>query len=108
MGFMQQDIQGRTHGYAVETECGTTYLPSFVTGDLRIRGTHEAGSRRFDDLCAAVRDYVEGRDIRSVEYMPTCYWARMSAPGYMDCTEWESHRTIRDARESLADSFGDE
>lgn len=106
MPHMQQNII-RDYGYAVETETGTTYLPSGVCGNLKIRGEHDSDSPRFADLCASVRDCVEGRHISSVSYVPVCYWGLMSAPGYMDCTDWCTYSTIREARNSLADMYGE-
>ena len=107
MSHMQQDII-RDFGYAVETECGTSYIPGSVVGNLRIRGTHDEGSDGFRDLCGRVRDYVEGLRIASISYVSVCYWGRMSAPGYLDCTEWTPYATLREARDGLRDAYGDD
>lgn len=33
------------------------------------------------------------------------YLCRMSAPGYMDCTDWEAHDTAQSAADSLIESY---
>lgn len=35
------------------------------------------------------------------------FLARMSAPGYMDCTDWEAHDTWNDAARSLIENYAD-
>ena len=101
MSFMQPEVfKGK--GYAVESENGTDYVPSDVCGDLHIRGVHDEDSPRFAELCAAVRIYVEGRNIRSIEPV-LGWWARLSAPGYLDCTPWGCYSTKREAMQSVRD-----
>jgi len=34
--------------------------------------------------------------------------ARMSAPGYTDCTEWSAHKTKKAAREFLDEMYGED
>lgn len=41
-------------------------------------------------------------------HVQTGYLARMSAPGYLDCTDWTGHPSERDARLYLADMYGDD
>jgi hypothetical protein len=36
------------------------------------------------------------------------FGARLSAPGYMDCTEWSLYDSEEEAREGLADVYGDD
>ena len=68
------------------------------------------------DVCPAAGDlahYVEGRidhdefDHPTVE-LKTGWLARLSAPGYMDCTDWTAHETEDEAYEYLAETFGDD
>ena len=106
MSFMQQDISDKTFGYSVETREGTYFVPGFVCGDLGIRGHHDETSRKFADLCKALQDYV-GHGIESLERV-TGYFARMSAPGYMDCTDWVCYASKREAMHDLRDMYGNE
>lgn len=82
MGFMQKRIvyQG---WYLVETTNGTECIPSdLCDGDLE-----------------SVADYCEGTP-QSIEGV-TGFGARLSAPGYMDCTEWSVFDTESGAEEYL-------
>ena len=36
------------------------------------------------------------------------YGARLSAPGYMDCTEWSVFDTVSEAEQYLVDTYGDD
>lgn len=82
MGFMQKQIVYQSW-YLVETTNGTECMPS--------------------DLCdsdlESVADYCEGTP-QSVEEV-TGFGARLSAPGYMDCTEWTIFGTLACAEEYL-------
>jgi len=68
---------------------------------------------RFDEYTDEFGDTVsvpsghapEGVEIEST----TVSWgARLSAPGYLDCTEWSTFRTERGAMEYLAETYGDD
>lgn len=37
----------------------------------------------------------------------TGYGARLSAPGYMDCTSWSVHKTVAEAAQDLIDNYFD-
>lgn len=138
MGHMSKETIEGTY-YAIETEEGTTFLPSDVCGILRecVTGTiygepdfdvdsainqeewdakvkhlqangHPdvsecesilsetytlADDSDIDDAelwsewCAQVRDYVGGNKIREIEERTGTLY-RLSAPGYLDCTDW--------------------
>lgn len=108
MPHMQADII-RDRAYQIETHHGTWIVPQSVSGDLRIRGIHDETSDKWDTLCAALQAYVEpgARHWTSIEALPTGYCARMSAPGYLDATDWTHYPTLREARASLREMYGD-
>lgn len=82
---------------AIESRNGTTYLPEDVTGSLYdgsqwgslMLCKDECDPELWDDVVSRVKDYIEDRDedIRSIEIQQGTLY-RLSAPGYMDCTEW--------------------
>jgi len=105
----------------VDTANGTTFVPwecvpaSVVQAIKAYEDTLEADESRQldaqDDLSATGRldllEYLEvGRpeDIYTVEPV-SGYGARLSAPGYMDCTDWTVHESEGEARASLADMY---
>lgn len=124
MSFMQPEI---IHDLflVIETRDGNTVIPADVALSVQSlwymtmadhAGKQDAGAlysaedehEGWDDLTAALRDYVEGYAPIQAVTAKYAYGARLSAPGYMDCTEWSLHATEAEAREALADMYGDE
>lgn len=87
MSFMEPQVQfGKW--YRCDTDDGVEYVPEDVT--------------KPDKLPL----YVEGK-LQSFELIEG-YGARMSAPGYLDCTDWCVFSTEEEAVEFLAETFGEE
>lgn len=105
MGFMQEQITEKQDGWMVETrDAGTCYVPDAVVPvpDWLARGVPvELDTGPFQLLADSVQQYVEGSRILSIEAISAHYFARMSAPGYLDCTEWCAFKTLKDARDYL-------
>jgi len=83
MGFMQAVWE---HGVwlKAETDMGTVIVPANVLTieDLR-------------------REYGQRVEFETVEG----WGARLSAPGYMDCTEWTLHESAEEAKAYLVDTY---
>jgi len=102
---MQPEITEKMQGWQIETrDAGTCYIPGsvfpvpdFLTVGQPVDSTY---GLVFDAILADLRDYIPALHVESIEVCRG-YFARLSAPGYMDCTEWECHSTIHGARESL-------
>lgn len=92
MAFMQQQITSKQSWYEVDTTQGTMFLP------VDLIGTTPADSDAF-------ADYVEG-NVLGWELRED-YGARLSAPGYRDCTEWGVFATEKEARDYLEQMYGD-
>lgn len=95
MAHMQPDISQGDY-FEVETTNGTEIVPGDVIG--RFCGT----------AAEAFANYVEGK-IADPEECIECkngWLARMSAPGYMDCTDWTAHESEQAAQEYLRDTYG--
>lgn len=77
----------------IETTCGTESIPA----DLVNQGATA-------EDCQA---YLEGKPLRDAEPETVSGWfARLSAPGYMDCTDWSGPFATEDeAREHIRDMF---
>jgi hypothetical protein len=101
MAFMQHEIVEMAY-CAVETTYGTEYVPSDLIGP-------------HDDIVEALQLFCEGtilvdedtNEPVSIEWKEG-FLARMSAPGYLDCTEWSAHATEQDARDYLNEMYGDD
>jgi hypothetical protein len=94
-------ITGIENWPRVETSSGTEYVPSgwiavFVPLTVNERAKYEG----------MIRPYVEGT-IQEWENIKG-YGARLSAPGYLDCTEWAVFDTEQEAREYLEEMYGDD
>lgn len=97
MGFMEPQVY-KDSFFRVETTAGTEIVPSDVLG--RTMSTH----------VDAMLDYLEGTPLDS-DALIECeegYVARMSAPGYLDCTAWVAFSTAEEARDYLQEMYGDE
>jgi hypothetical protein len=101
MAFMEAQVTDRQYWLEVETDNGSYYLPDdlFDSGMVREWERIDNDSLResaFEAIKAHIGDYVEcgEKDIRSVE-MHYGYGVRLSAPGYMDCTDWEFYANRR-------------
>ena len=85
---MEPEITEKQTWYVVEGNCGTDFVPA--------------------DVCAVadIADYVESSTIESVETMEG-YGARLSASGYLDCTDWSVFDSIKEAAQYLIDTYYD-
>lgn len=95
MSFMQPYVELASY-YEVSANRGETWIvPADVVGT----------PQSLDDF----RDYVDGTidDDEDMPELKTGWIARMSAPGYMDCTDWTAHDSEADAWEELASNCGD-
>lgn len=97
MAFMQPKIY-RADYFKVNTSCGTEIVPCDVIG--LTMNVH----------VDALLNYLEGTpdDPEELCEVSTGYLARLSAPGYLDCTDWSAHATEDEAREYLREMYGDD
>ncbi len=104
--FMQPQIV-KDRWYAIDGTCGTTYVPFDVVGKLD--GLERLGDRIDNDppehgsSLTNADTYYEG-DVESVEFIEG-WGARLSAPGYMDCTDWAVCDTEVEAKQHLVDTY---
>lgn len=107
MSHMQPQIR-----YSVWAEFHTQQGIEFVDAE-EMANLPELGVQIADDnpaFAEIVRDFsaylsVPVEDVDSVEF--NYGWgARMSAPGYMDCTDWAVFPTNEEAKEYLDDYYG--
>lgn len=107
MAHFQREVTEKIQGWRVETNEGTSFVPGFVVSVPEILArdvtlTTEDDADLFEMLAGRLRDYVAGHCVQEIEVIRG-YFARLSAPGYLDCTEWCAYDTLKEARESLRD-----
>lgn len=84
----------------------TQWLPGdLVSLDIATGETVDATDEHID----AIRDYLDMRP-ESVRYITSRvgYSVRLSMPGYMGCTDWSFCETEQEARDELAEMYGDD
>jgi hypothetical protein len=89
-GFMQQQVTNSRNWWRVDGCEGTMF---FDAEDF----TKEQ----------AAENYEFPQAIDSIELI-VGFGARLSAPGYMDCTDWSVYPSLKEAQEALAEMFGDD
>jgi hypothetical protein len=104
MSHMQPEIR-EDNWYKVETKHGTEMVCSdFVTLTLPVGKTLVAGDKGFRKAVDRLQDFVSSPDITEV----TCvhgFGARLSAPGFMDCTDWTVFDTEEKAKVYIRDAW---
>jgi hypothetical protein len=107
--FMQHQITGLENWVKVETTQGTEYVPSgqlalFVRDSQTL--THPMSADERWATVTKLQPYVSGEP-QEWENIKG-YGARLSAPGYLDCTEWTVFDTEEEAREYLDENYSDD
>lgn len=103
MGFMEPQVTHKQRWIRVETSHGTEFLPTDLVGDL-INSGYSEESDAIDR--ETLQQYCEGT-VESWESI-LGYGARLSAPGYLDCTEWAVFDTAEEAEDYLEEMYGEE
>lgn len=107
--FMQRQITGFENWLRVETARGTDFV-RIADVSLFVRNsetlTHPATDAELFAAKVKIQPYTDGEPL-SWENIKG-YGARLSAPGYLDCTEWAVFDTEEEAREYLDEMDEDE
>jgi hypothetical protein len=120
MGFMQPEIENGLW-LEVDTRNGMDVIPYGLVGKLpgldrpgdQIEWEHVSGEDRAAILNSIV-PYVGSinldRHTDGVVWirLREGYGARLSAPGYLDCTDWCVFETEQEARDHLEEAYGDD
>jgi hypothetical protein len=106
MGFMQRQITAKQNWLRVETTQGTEFISvadtSLFVRDSRTQ-THPLTEDERSATVAKIQQYTEGtpQEWENIKG----FGARLSAPGYLDCTEWSVYGTEQEAREALEEMY---
>ena len=108
MSFMEPQITHKIDWLIIDGPMGTDCVPADIVGYAPPDDSFE-----FDVVAAAdaLADYTENPIGGTAEQRERCeisytsgYGARISAPGYMDCTGWTVHDSRADAACELLDA----
>jgi hypothetical protein len=92
MPFLQKQITEKTKWYEVDTSFGTDFVELDVAGPNQ----DKEGLSKYCEGAIYAISLIEG------------YGARLSAPGYLDRTDWGVYDTEKEANEALDDMFGND
>lgn len=90
--------EGFADGFTVEDEATEDERERELDGEDT--GEYSA-ARLFAGLAQYMGEGCSG-EVASAKVRRGVYLCRLSAPGYMDCTEWEAHDNAQSAADSLA------
>lgn len=106
MAFMSEEITDLQTWVEIDGTHGITAIPYDLLSASQVNAVTET---KYDvselTLNEELGDFYEGR-IQSVS-LRQGYGARLSASGYMDCTEWSVFDCVDAAKEYLADMYGE-
>ena len=88
MSFMKPEIVN-SDGFIVEINGEEHHFPSTVF-------------ETFEEI----RRFHSGVEVKLVERVEDKYFSRLSAPGYLDCTEWCCYDTNEEAYDALESLYG--
>lgn len=91
--FMRPQIDGPVAVWVVDTDQGTEIVPIDVCDDRE-----------------GLTQYLQGEpyDLQDAERRSGQYIARLSAPGFMDCTDWSIFDSYQAAAEYLVETYDDQ
>jgi hypothetical protein len=107
--FMQRQVTGLENWLRVVTARGTDFVRIADTS-LFVRDsetlTHPMSDAERFDAVTKIQQYTDGepQDWENIKG----YGARLSAPGYLDCTEWSVFDTKEEAEKYLTENYLDE
>lgn len=109
MSFMQVEVSGPEKWIEVDGPMGSETIPCGVCGELLDYDEFIADGGSDEDYVAAafaeISDYTENRECWTIAEK-TGWCGRMSAPGYMDSTEWMGpYDTAAEARRAVIEQF---
>lgn len=89
--MMRVEISESEDWIVVDGPCGTECIPCFVCGEIldydEYVGQYGCDDGYTDAAFAEIAEYAENGECYTIEQV-TGYAGRLSAPGYIDCTEW--------------------
>ena len=100
MSFMEREITERMDWIEIDGPCGTEVIPTNVVPWDSVY----AYKGELKEIPTSLRDYSENRKVWSITKV-TGYGARLSAPGYLDCTDWAVFDTVLEAEDYLSEEY---
>lgn len=106
MPFMEKQVTAKLTWLELDGTNGITWVPFNVLSKHEQVVANMDSDSEEQDLQDHFGDYYEG-EVWSAT-VTEGYGARLSAPGYLDCTDWTVFETQAEAEQYLADEYPDE
>lgn len=103
MGFMEKQVTDKQMWIEIDGNDGISAVPADIAGDVLV-AVKLGNDARAEELAL---EFYSGSRVFEVT-MRDGFGARMSAPGYMDCTEWSVFDTAEEAEQYLSDTYDDD
>ncbi len=114
MGFMQKQITTKRKWYEIETNCGTFFVDvedvdggKFAASLAQGIDLDALNAAQREELAERFLQYTEANEPEQISVREG-YGARLSAPGYLDCTEWTVFSTTEEAEKYLDEMYGND
>lgn len=98
MAFMEKQVTRKIRWIQIDGDQGITFLPADeYIGDVDLMVGESTDDESMLDQFV---DFYAGSEIHTIGVIEG-FGARLSASGYLDCTEWSVFETEQEAEESL-------
>lgn len=107
-GFMRPEITTKTAWYEIDGPCGVEYVEADMIGEIEDATVFEDADDDSPnrDVPPELADYCENRTFWTIAQIDG-FGARLSAPGYLDCTDWTVFPTLEEAEAHLVEMYDD-
>lgn len=99
MSFMEVEITEKQNWYEVDGPAGTEYIPFDLARVCNLKAWNKSGNPEVPNELHAYCENTRAWEIKVI----SGYGVRLSAPGYMDCTEWAVFETLEEAEEHASE-----
>jgi hypothetical protein len=97
----------KSKGIEVNTTVGTFFFPDCVVEIGKLFKGKTLTGNKVAKVWDAIADYIEVWDVKEVHSVTKIngWFGRLSAPGYMDSTDWTFARTEEEILDFLSDMY---
>jgi len=111
MAFMKPQITEKQMWVMVDGSAGTDIIPADLVDLNEVRKMNEEIEKSRDGVIhlegTILDEFTENTDAYQIIIIEG-HGARLSAPGYLDATDWTVHDTPEEAENYLEETFGDD
>ena len=102
--FILTDSHGETTNIEAECNLSRNRQESVLNAIFDENNGQAIDRFEFPELCASFANYTYSGKVESVD-TKLAWGARLSAPGYLDCTDWVLFETKEEAESHLAETY---